>query len=78
MPKMRQGCLQGKGAGKVRSLARSEVGMVLFELSVRKTLEGRQCGCRDLALAMPNQHARCLGLASRLPAKPGPLRIHAG
>ena len=42
MPKMRQGCLQGKGPGMVRSLARSEVGMVvLFELSVRKTLEGR-------------------------------------
>lgn len=42
-----------EGAVEARSLERSEVEMVVFELSVRKTLEGRQCGCRDLALALP-------------------------
>jgi hypothetical protein len=51
---MRPGCVQVNGELSKRLLVRDEVEVVvLFELSVRKTLEGRQCGGRDQALAFP-------------------------
>ena len=57
-------CVQVDGELSTRLLVRSEVEeVVLIELSVRKTLEGGQCGCRDQA----NQRVLCFGLASLLP-----------
>jgi hypothetical protein len=54
-----------------RLLGRNEVELVvLFELSVRKTLEGRQCGCRDLTLAFPI-NASTFRLAQLLPQSVG-------
>jgi hypothetical protein len=76
MPKMRQGCVQVEGAVEARSLGRSEVEMVVFELSVRKTLEGRQCGCRDLALALPINTRTVLAWHPRPLRNSGPQRLH--
>jgi hypothetical protein len=52
---------------------RSEVEMVvLTELSVRKTLAWGQCGCKDQALAGPNQRVAISAWHKPLPAKARP------
>jgi hypothetical protein len=69
---MRPGCVQVDGELLERLLVRDEVEkVVLFELSVRKTLEGRQCGCRDLALAFPiNTRTALLGTPATAKTRP--------
>ena len=53
---MRLGWVRADGELLDELVLRSEVEMVvLTELSVRKTLAWGECGCKDQALASPNQ-----------------------